>query len=173
MKVGQLVAFLLYLALFYEPVARLHGLNQMFQAARAAGERVFDILDTPVERANDLPRAALRTPVRGEVVFENVCFSYNPQRVVLRKLSLRAKPGEMMALVGPTGAGKSTIVNLLPAFYEVDAGRITIDGQDISGIALESLRAHISVVSQEAFLFNGTSRREHPVWPAGCDARRN
>ena len=158
MTIGQLVGFLFYLALFYEPISRLHGLNQLLQAARAAGERVFDILDTAVERAGDLPRQKLRTPVRGDVVYEDVGFSYNPGRVVLRNISLHVRPGEMVALAGPTGAGKSTLVNLLPAFYEATAGRITIDGQDISGISLESLRAQISVVSQEAFLFNGTIR---------------
>ena len=158
MTLGQLVGFLFYLGLFYEPVARLHGLNQMLQAARAAGERVFDILDAPVERANGQPRASLPEPVRGEVVYENVSFSYPPDRVALRKVSLHARPGEMVALVGPTGAGKSTLVNLLPAFYELNSGRITIDGQDITGLSLESLRSHISVVSQEAFLFNGTIR---------------
>jgi ATP-binding cassette subfamily B protein len=100
----------------------------------------------------------LKEPVRGEVVYENVGFAYNPDRVVLKNISLTARPGEMIALAGPTGAGKSTLVNLLPAFYEAASGRITIDGQDISGISLESLRSHISVVSQEAFLFNGTIR---------------
>lgn len=158
MTLGQLVAFMGYLGMFYEPVARLHGLNQMLQAARAAGERVFDILDAPVERANGLPRQALRTPVRGEVTYENVGFGYSPERVVLRNISLQAQPGDMIALAGPTGAGKSTLVNLLPAFYEPSSGRILFDGQDISGIALEDLRAHISVVSQEPFLFNGTIR---------------
>ena len=196
MTPGQLVGFLFYLGLFYEPITRLHGLNQMLQAARAAGERVFDILDTPEERvgvngvrpssgagsrstgralekaivAGDrkiaapgdgrppLLNAALREPVRGEVVYENVGFSYSPERVVLRNINLHARPGEMVALAGPTGAGKSTLVNLLPVFYETSSGRITIDGQDISGISLQSLRSHISVVSQEAFLFNGTIR---------------
>jgi ABC-type multidrug transport system fused ATPase/permease subunit len=158
MTLGQLVGFMFYLALFYEPITRLHGLNQMLQAARAAGERVFDILDTPLERANGMPRVALRQPVRGEVFYENVSFRYNPERVVLRNVSLHARPGEMIALAGPTGAGKSTLVNLLPAFYETTSGRITIDGQDTSGITLESLRTQISVVSQEAFLFNGTVR---------------
>jgi len=119
---------------------------------------VFDILDAPIERANGISRATLREPVRGEVIYENVGFSYGPDRVVLRNVSLHARPGEMIALAGPTGAGKSTLVNLLPAFYEAGSGRITIDGQDISGISLDSLRAHISVVSQEAFLFNGTIR---------------
>ncbi len=158
MTVGQLVGFMFYLGLFYEPVARLHGLNQMLQAARAAGERVFDILDAPAERADHRARSALITPVRGEVVYENVTFSYNPERVVLRGVSLRARPGEIIALAGPTGAGKTTLVNLLPGFYAPSSGRITIDGQDISDTTLESLRRHISVVSQEAFLFNGTIR---------------
>jgi ABC-type multidrug transport system fused ATPase/permease subunit len=158
MTLGELIGFLFYLGLFYEPIARLHGLNQMLQAARAAGERVFDILDAPMERATRPTGEPLRAPVRGEVVYENVGFSYNPERIVLRNISLHACPGEMIALVGPTGAGKSTLVNLLPAFYEPGSGRITIDGQDVSGISLESLRSHIAVVSQEAFLFNGTIR---------------
>jgi ABC-type multidrug transport system fused ATPase/permease subunit len=159
MTFGQLIGFTIYLALFYEPVARLHGLNQMLQAARAAGERVFDIMDAAEERANGtLKRGYLTEPVRGEVVYENVGFSYNSERTILKNISLRARPGEMIALAGPTGAGKSTLVNLLPAFYEPVSGRILIDGQDTSGITLESLRSHISVVSQEAFLFNGTVR---------------
>jgi ABC-type multidrug transport system fused ATPase/permease subunit len=158
MTVGQLVGFVIYLGLFYEPVARLHGLNQMLQAARAAGERIFDILDAPIERANGLPRESLKLPVRGDVVYENVSFGYNTERVVMRNVSLHARPGEVVALAGPTGAGKSTLVNLLPAFYEATSGRILIDGQDISGISLQSLREQISVVSQEAFLFNGTIR---------------
>lgn len=158
MTVGQLVGFMFYLALFYEPISRLHGLNQMLQAARASGERVFDILDATVERSGIAVSTPLKLPVRGEVAYENVSFAYNPQRVVLRNIGLRAEPGQMIALAGPTGSGKSTLVNLLPAFYEVTSGKITIDGQDISGLALESLRQQISVVSQEAFLFNGTIR---------------
>jgi ABC-type multidrug transport system fused ATPase/permease subunit len=158
MSVGELIGFILYLGLFYEPIARLHGLNQMLQAARAAGERVFDILDTTEERADGRRRATLTPPVRGEVVYEKVGFSYHSERVVLRDVSLHARPGEMVALVGPTGAGKSTLVNLLPAFYEATAGRITIDGQNTRDLALDSLREHIAVVSQEPFLFNGTVR---------------
>ncbi|MGN6554009.1 MAG: ABC transporter ATP-binding protein, partial [Verrucomicrobiota bacterium] len=156
MEVGQLVAFMLLVGMFfYEPIGRLHGLNQMLQSARAAAARVFDILDTPEERAER--RGTLAKPVRGEVVYTDVGFSYGENRV-LRDITLHAKPGEIIALVGPTGAGKSTLVNLLPAFYEPTAGRILIDGQDIQGIALESLREQISVVSQESFLFNGTIR---------------
>ena len=163
MKLGEMVGFLFYLTLFYEPVARLHGLNQMLQAARAAGERVFDILDTSLERRLGGPDSTLGQykildRARGEVVYENVGFSYDPERIVLKNISLRAQPGEMIALVGPTGAGKSTLVNLLPAFYEATLGRITVDGQDISRVSLESLRAQIAIVSQEPFLFNGTVR---------------
>lgn len=158
LSLGQMVGFLFYLGLFYEPVARLHGLNQMLQAARAAGERVFDILDTPIERADAKQRRPLVEPVRGEVRFESVGFGYRPDRPVLRDISLRASPGQMVALVGPTGAGKSTLVNLLPAFYEPTRGVVCIDGQDLATISLTSLRAHISVVTQEPFLFNGTIR---------------
>jgi ABC-type multidrug transport system fused ATPase/permease subunit len=174
MGVDELVAFMLYAGMFfYEPIGRLHGLNQMLQSARAAAARVFDILDTTEERSGRV--GALRKPVRGEVVYENIGFSYGEgaespstaagrpgheeeRRPVLRNINLHARPGEMLALAGPTGAGKSTLVNLLPAFYEATTGRILIDGQDISGISLETLRSHISVVSQEAFLFNGTIR---------------
>ncbi len=158
MTVGELVSFLLFLGLFYDPVNRLHGLNQMMQAARAAGERVFDIMDAAPERSSVERHGKLKEPVRGEVIYQNVGFSYGPEKVVLKGINLHAKPGEMIALVGPTGAGKSTLVNLLPCFYEATSGSITIDGQEVSGVTLESLREHISVVSQEAFLFNGTIR---------------
>jgi ATP-binding cassette subfamily B protein len=172
MTSGELVGFLFYLGMFYTPIGQLHGLNQMLQSARAAGERVFDILDATEERADAGRRAELREPVRGEVVYAGVSFRYesaaavdpvpgestaeSKEPAVLRDLSLHARPGQMIALVGPTGAGKSTLVNLLPGFYQPTAGRITIDGQDVAGLTLASLREHISVVSQEPFLFNGT-----------------
>ncbi len=152
---GQLVGFLFYLMLFYEPVARLHGLNQMLQSARAAGERVFDILDHEPENTVTRPNE-LQEPISGEVIYEGVHFEYEKERLVLKDINLHATPGEMIALVGPTGAGKSTLVNLLPAFYETTRGKITIDGQDTSSVSLASLRRHIAVVSQEPFLFNGT-----------------
>jgi ATP-binding cassette subfamily B protein/subfamily B ATP-binding cassette protein MsbA len=157
MDVGELVAFMLYAGMFfYEPIGRLHGLNQMLQAARAAAARVFDILDAAPERPDR--RGVLRLPILGQVTYENVSFSYGEGKVALRDINLHAAPGEMIALVGPTGAGKSTVVNLLPAFYEPTSGRILVDGQDTSGVSLDSLRAQISVVSQEPFLFNGTIR---------------
>jgi ABC-type multidrug transport system fused ATPase/permease subunit len=143
--------------LFYEPVARLHGLNQMLQSARAAGERVFDILDHDTER-DETCKTELPEPVRGEVIYEDVGFEYDTDRPILKNISLHAKPGEMIALVGPTGAGKSTLVNLLPAFYEISSGRVTIDGQSVADTSLASLRQHIAIVSQEPFLFNGTIR---------------
>ena len=181
MAPGALVGYLLYLGMFYTPVGQLHGLNQLLQSGRAAGERVLDILDAAEERGDGRRRENLRQPVRGEVIYENVSFRYahesergaaarsdsdsGPERAeamlgapILRDISLHARPGQMIALVGPTGAGKSTIVNLLPAFYEPSAGRILIDGQEVGGVTLASLREHISVVSQEAFLFNGTIR---------------
>jgi len=185
MEPGALVGYLLYLGMFYTPIGMLHGLNQMLQAGRAAGERVFDILDAPEELKSDRRLESLREPVRGEVVFENVSFHYSGEpgrlissdgeldgadrpevkdsqaseaKTVLREINLHAQPGEMIALVGPTGAGKSTVVNLLPAFYEATTGRILVDGQDTSHVSLASLREQISVVSQEAFLFNGTVR---------------
>jgi ATP-binding cassette, subfamily B, bacterial len=158
MTVGELVGFIIYLGLFYEPVSRLHSLNQMMQGARAAGERVFDILDTPEERSERRDYRSLKTPIRGEIVYDQVQFQYSNDKSVLKDISLKAAPGEIVALVGPTGAGKSTLVNLLAAFYELSSGTITIDQQDIGGISLASLREQISVVSQEAFLFNGSIR---------------
>ena len=158
MSVGELVAFLFYLALFYEPISKLHGLNQMLQSARAGGERVFDILDSTEERKTAGANQALPEPVRGEVEYRGVQFNYTDDKPALNDITLIAKPGQMTALVGPTGAGKSTLVNLLPAFYETSGGEITIDGQSIADTSLQSLRQNISVVSQEPFLFNGTVR---------------
>ena len=157
MTPGELVGFLFYLMLFYEPVARLHGLNQMLQSARAAGERVFDILDHETER-DESGTKELQQPVKGDVIYTDINFEYEPERPVLKNISLHAKPGEMIALVGPTGAGKSTLVSLLPAFYEYTSGAVTIDGQSVADTSLTSLRHNIAIVSQEPFLFNGTIR---------------
>ncbi len=158
MSVGELVAFLFYLALFYEPISKLHGLNQMLQSARAGGERVFDILESTEERKSSEANQPLPTPVRGEVEYRNVQFNYDDDKSALNDITLIAKPGQMTGLVGPTGAGKSTLVNLLPAFYETNGGEITIDGQSILKTSLRCLRQNISIVSQEPFLFNGTVR---------------
>ena len=156
MTVGELMGFVFFLNLLYDPVSRLHGLNQMMQGARAAGERVFDILDQETERPNR--KDSLKLPIRGLIQYENVGFRYTEDRETLNGIQLNATPGQMIALVGPTGAGKSSLVNLLPAFYELSSGKITIDGQDTATLSLASLRSIISVVSQESFLFNGTIR---------------
>ncbi|HTS17575.1 MAG TPA: ABC transporter ATP-binding protein [Verrucomicrobiae bacterium] len=158
LTLGQFVSFLLYLGMFYEPLRAFHGLNQMFQAGRAAGERVFDILDATVEVGEKQAAVSLTGRVRGEVDYRDVGFEYRKQLTVLREINIHARPGETIALVGPTGAGKSTVVNLLPRFYDVTHGQILIDGHDIRDVTLESLRRQIGIVSQEAFLFNGTIR---------------
>ena len=169
MTPGELVGFLFYLMLFYEPVARLHGLNQMLQSARAAGERVFDILDHEAER-DESNTEELKQPIKGEVIYENVGFEYEPDRPVLKDISLHAKPGEMIALVGPTGAGKSTLVNLLPAFYEYTSGTVSVDGHSVADTTLTSLRHNIAIVSQEPFLFNGTIRENIQYGNLDADA---
>ena len=156
-SLGELVGFIFYLTLFYEPVGRIDGLNQLLQSARAAYERVSDILNAANEKhGRQQGTAQLKIPIRGEVCYDNVNFSYSDGHETLHNISFHAYPGQMIALVGPTGSGKSTLVNLLPAFYTLSAGNITIDGQNIGTLSLESLRAQISIVSQEAFLFNGT-----------------
>jgi ATP-binding cassette, subfamily B, bacterial len=158
LTLGEFVGFLAFLGMFYTPVRSLHGLNQMFQAGRAAGERVFDILDAPVEVGERPDAKTLPGHAAGHVEYRATSFMYRADVSVLHEISIDAKPGETIALVGPTGAGKSTIVNLLPRFYDVTGGAILIDSHDIRDLTLESLRRQIGIVSQEAFLFNGTIR---------------
>ena len=117
MTEGQLAEFLIYLMMLYQPIQRLHSLNQMIAGTRAAGERVFDIMDTAQERTDTADLKAMKLPVRGEVIYKDVCFSYNEERQVLKNASLHAKPGEMIALVGPTGAGKSTAMKAVSACW--------------------------------------------------------
>ena len=155
LEIGALVAFFVLTRYLYEPVGRLHQLNQIFQSGRAAGERVFEIMDSPPEvdeGANEPCK-----PIRGHVTYRGVSFSYDPKLPVLHEVSLEAREGEMIALVGPTGAGKSTIVNLLVRFYEFTGGHITIDGTPLREIPKHHLREKIAVVTQESFLFNGTT----------------
>ncbi|MCP5540407.1 MAG: ABC transporter ATP-binding protein [Akkermansiaceae bacterium] len=154
---GEFFAFLVALNLFYEPISRLNSLNQIVQAGRAAGERVFEIVDAVEEPGLD-DGAELPRPVKGRVVFEAVDFSYTGRMPTLSGVSLRAEPGETVSLVGHTGAGKSTIINLLTRFYEYDAGRASIDGHDIRDLKKESLRSAVGYVTQESFLFNGSVR---------------
>ncbi len=155
MDVGVLVAFFVLARFLYEPVGRLHQLNQIFQSGRAAGDRVFEIMDADPESPDETGAAA--QPVSGAVEYRNVSFSYAEGLPVLCQVSLSAKAGETIALVGPTGAGKSTLVNLLVRFYEHTEGEILIDNLPLHRIPRHHLRKNIAVVTQESFLFNGTT----------------
>jgi ATP-binding cassette, subfamily B, bacterial len=156
MSVGDLVAFLWLVGALYEPVGKLHSLNQLMQSGRAAGERVFEILDTPAEPGRVEPDE--RVDVKGDVQFQDVCFSYDDKIPVLHHIHLHARPGETIALVGHTGAGKSTLVHLLTRFYEFDSGEILIDGRPLRDFSKSALRGAVGMVTQESFLFNGTVR---------------
>jgi ATP-binding cassette subfamily B protein len=156
MQLGDLVAFLMLTGFLYEPIGRLHQLNQLMQAGRAAGERVFEIIDTPIEPG--WTGGTCIAQIAGDIRYENVSFAYAEGLTALRNVSLHARPGETIALVGATGAGKSTLVNLLARFYELTSGEIYIDGRPIREYPLRKLREAIGVVTQESFLFNGSIR---------------
>ncbi|MFT3991036.1 MAG: ABC transporter ATP-binding protein [Luteolibacter sp.] len=156
LSIGELTQFFLYLSLFYEPINQLNSLNQMVLSGKAAADRVFEILDSD-EELNATEGAALPAGLKGQVRFENVDFTYQ-DHPTLHGVRLVAEPGETIALVGSTGAGKTTVLSLLARFYECTGGRITIDGIDISTLAKPSLRDRLAYVTQEPFLFNGTVR---------------
>jgi ABC-type multidrug transport system fused ATPase/permease subunit len=161
MQIGELVAFLALVKFLYDPIGKLHTLNQMFQAGRAAAARVFEIMDEPVEAGlveNPGARLESQKAIGGDIEFKDVSFSYAGRTNVLRHISLHARPGETIALVGTTGAGKSTLVNLLTRFYEFDQGDITIDDVSLRNLPQTRLRGAIGLVTQESFLFNGTVR---------------
>jgi subfamily B ATP-binding cassette protein MsbA len=154
---GGLVAYLVYTMLVATPIATLAGLYGQFQSALGATERMFALLDTRPDIA-DRPDAPPLPLVAGDVVFENVSFAYNQTVPVLRDVSFHARPGQVVALVGPSGAGKTTLVNLIPRFYDVVAGCITIDGRDVRDVKVHSLRDQIGIVPQETILFSDTVR---------------
>ena len=166
LEIGALVAFFVLTRYLYEPVGRLHQLNQIFQSGRAAGERVFEIMDAATETDEGADRPC--KPIRGHVAYRDVSFSYDPKLPVLHEVALEARAGEMVALVGPTGAGKSTIVNLLVRFYEFTGGQITIDGTPLRDIPKRHLRENIAVVTQESFLFNGTTAENLRIGKPGA-----
>ena len=152
---GSLVAFLTYAVNISNPIKRLSRVIGNIQKALAAAQRVFDVLDLP-ETIHNAPDAKALPMVKGNVRFNNVSFSYNPGEQVLNNVSFDVKPGEMIAFVGPSGAGKSTVPSLLPRFYDVTDGSITIDGEDIRRVTLQSLREQVGIVPQETVLFNGS-----------------
>lgn len=152
---GSLVAFLTYAVNISNPIKRLSRVIGNIQKALAAAQRVFDVLDLPETIKNASDAKAL-PPVKGKVCFNHVSFSYDPGEEVLSDVSFDVKPGEMVAFVGPSGAGKSTVASLLPRFYDVNDGSISIDGTDIRGVTLNSLREQVGIVPQETILFNGS-----------------
>jgi ABC-type multidrug transport system fused ATPase/permease subunit len=182
LQLGDLVGILMLMAFLYDPISRLHQLNQLVQAGRAAGERVFEILDEDAEpgavtkiksvgepdRFPHLKRGDTREaigfpykpalPILGDIRYEDVSFSYTDGLSALRHISFHASPGTTTALVGATGAGKSTLVNLLVRFYEFDSGQIYVDDKPVREYDLRTLREAIGVVTQESFLFNGSIR---------------
>jgi len=167
LQLGDLVGILMLMAFLYDPISRLHQLNQLVQAGRAAGERVFEILDEDAEpgvaaAVGDPGTATIdrgyRAPIIGDIRYEDVSFSYVDGLSALRHISFHALPGTTTALVGATGAGKSTLVNLLVRFYEFDSGQIYVDDKPVREYDLRTLREAIGVVTQESFLFNGSIR---------------
>ena len=155
LSVADIVAFLLYLGLFYAPVTGLANLLESMQQSTAGAERVLAVLDAPSE-IQDMPGAETLENVNGEITFDHVSFAYADGKPVLNDVSFTCRPGEMLALVGPTGVGKTTLTQLISRFYEPTSGRILMDGHDIRNVTLESLRRNISPVLQDTFLFNGT-----------------
>jgi ATP-binding cassette subfamily B protein len=157
LSIGELTAFVLYLNAFFQPVQQLVQLYTNYQQARAAVVKLRDLLETRPS-VPERPGAAELPPITGEIVFTDVWFGYDPARPVLRGVDLRIAPGEKLAVVGPTGAGKSTLAKLVIRLHDPDSGRVLIDGHDLRDVTLTSLRRQIGVVPQEPFLFAGSIR---------------
>ncbi|GAA3284663.1 multidrug ABC transporter ATP-binding protein [Paenarthrobacter aurescens] len=156
MQLGDVQAFIQYSRQFTMPLAQLGSMANMLQSGVASSERVFALLDEEEESAE--PAVSGAGPSRGRLVFENVSFRYSPDKPLITDLNLVAEPGQSIAIVGPTGAGKTTLVNLMMRFYELDSGRITLDGVDIASLSRQELRSRMGMVLQDTWLFGGTIR---------------
>lgn len=155
LTIGIVVAFLAYVTRFFQPIQELSQLYATMQAAMAGGERVLNLLDTPSE-VQDKDDASIMPPIRGEIEFHDVCFSYTKDVEILHGINLHIETGQTVALVGPTGAGKTSIANLIARYYDVSDGAVCIDGVDIRDVTQRSLRSQMGLVSQDPFLFAGT-----------------
>lgn len=154
-SIADIVAFIMFLSLFYQPVTTLARVIEDLQQALAGGERVFELLDTETDIV-DKKDAKVITRAKGEIEFRNVSFHYIPENPVLKSISFTVRPGKMIALVGPTGVGKTTIISLVARFYDPVSGEILIDGINLKDMTISSLRNQISIVLQDIFLFNGS-----------------
>jgi ATP-binding cassette subfamily B protein len=157
MSLGDVQAFIQYSRQFTQPLTQVASMANLLQSGVASSERVFEVLDA-VEQVPDKASPAALQDSRGRVEFEHVSFSYDPDKPLITDLSLVAEPGQTVAIVGPTGAGKTTLVNLVMRFYELDGGRITLDGVDITSLTRRDLRSRIGMVLQDTWLFGGTIR---------------
>ncbi|WP_326800259.1 ABC transporter ATP-binding protein/permease [Streptomyces sp. NBC_01808] len=156
LSIGDVQAFVQYSRQFSQPLGQIASMANLVQSGVASAERVFELLDADEQEPDAESPARPAEPVRGEVAFEGVSFSYDPEKPLIEDLSLTVRPGQTVAIVGPTGAGKTTLVNLLMRFYEVDGGRIRLDGVNVAEMSREELRAQIGMVLQDTWLFGGT-----------------
>ncbi|WP_200949228.1 ABC transporter ATP-binding protein [Phycicoccus sp. Soil748] len=157
MTLGDVQAFIQYSRQFTQPLTQVASMANLLQSGVASAERVFEVLDAPEQRPDPASATVLENP-RGRVEFDDVSFSYDPESRLIEHLDLVVEPGQTVAIVGPTGAGKTTLVNLIMRFYELDGGRITLDGIDITDLARHTLRSEIGMVLQDTWLFGGTIR---------------
>jgi ATP-binding cassette subfamily B multidrug efflux pump len=156
MTLGDVQAFIQYSRQFTQPITQIASMANLLQSGVASVERVFELLDADEQSPDPQDATPPVQPTRGRVEFEHVVFSYSPDKPLIQDLSLVAEPGQTIAIVGPTGAGKTTLVNLLMRFYEVDGGRITLDGIDTRDLTRDALRSQMGMVLQDTWLFGGT-----------------
>ena len=170
--IGDIQAFIQYVKNFTQPIQQLSQVSNMLQSMAAAAERVFEFLNEPEEdQTADPARRADPACIDGQVTFDHVKFGYTPDKTIIHDFSCTVKPGQKVAIVGPTGAGKTTMVKLLMRFYDVDAGSITLNGHDVRDFDRSALREGFGMVLQDTWLFKGHHHGEHPLRPSGRHRR--